>query len=190
MHGRVLIVYGTSYGQTDRITQRVEGWLRADGIDVTRRNAAELSDRIDISEYDGIIVAASMVMHHYQPAVQEFVATHASALNDGVSAFLAVSGAAGSRRPGEREEAARLATAFCAEEGWVPSMIESVAGAIAYTKYNLVLRYVMKRISRAEGGSTDTTRDHEYTDWGQVERFAHAFTARLAEEARQPVGAG
>jgi menaquinone-dependent protoporphyrinogen oxidase len=33
----------------------------------------------------------------------------------------------------------------------------------------------MKQISKKEGGSTDTSRDHEYTDWKSVERFAENF---------------
>jgi menaquinone-dependent protoporphyrinogen oxidase len=29
----------------------------------------------------------------------------------------------------------------------------------------------MKRIARASGGSTDTSRDHEYTDWEALDRL-------------------
>jgi menaquinone-dependent protoporphyrinogen oxidase len=30
----------------------------------------------------------------------------------------------------------------------------------------------MKRITGKEGGSTDTSRDHEYTDWNKVTAYA------------------
>jgi menaquinone-dependent protoporphyrinogen oxidase len=40
-----------------------------------------------------------------------------------------------------------------------------------------MLRWYMKRASRRHGGSTDTSRDHEYTDWAQVERFASDILA-------------
>jgi menaquinone-dependent protoporphyrinogen oxidase len=36
----------------------------------------------------------------------------------------------------------------------------------------------MKRIAKHAGGSTDTSRDHEYTDWVALEQFV----AALAEE--------
>jgi menaquinone-dependent protoporphyrinogen oxidase len=48
---------------------------------------------------------------------------------------------------------------------------------VAYTQYGLFLRWIMKRISRRKGGPTDTTRDHDFTDWAAVDRFAE----RLAE---------
>ena len=47
-----------------------------------------------------------------------------------------------------------------------------------------MLRWYMKKASKMNGGSTDTSRDHEYTDWGQVERFAGQI-ADYAERSRK-----
>ena len=41
-----------------------------------------------------------------------------------------------------------------------------------HTRYNPFLRFMMRLIASATGGSTDTSRDHEYTDWAAVDRFA------------------
>jgi menaquinone-dependent protoporphyrinogen oxidase len=35
---------------------------------------------------------------------------------------------------------------------------------------------------RSAGGDTDTSRDHEYTDWEAVSAFADRFSARLAQK--------
>lgn len=51
------------------------------------------------------------------------------------------------------------------------------AGAVPFTKYNVLLRFVMKRIQRKAGHSTDTSRDHVYTDWTAVEGFARDAVA-------------
>jgi menaquinone-dependent protoporphyrinogen oxidase len=38
-------------------------------------------------------------------------------------------------------------------------------------------------VSDKPGGlSTDTSRDHVYTDWDEVERFAEAFLERLVSQ--------
>ncbi|MHB1864511.1 MAG: hypothetical protein ACYCVL_16310 [Gemmatimonadaceae bacterium] len=58
-------------------------------------------------------------------------------------------------------------------------MTASFAGTIAFTKYNFALRGIMTRISRKEGHSTDTSRDHEHTDWTQVTRFAEQFAEAI-----------
>lgn len=73
---------------------------------------------------------------------------------------------------------------FLDETGWRPKHVKPVAGALLYTRYNFLIRFVMKRIARAEGGSTDTSRDHEYTDWAALDRFV----AELADEI-SPLGA-
>ena len=37
----------------------------------------------------------------------------------------------------------------------------------------------MKRIAAKAGGDTDTSRDYEYTDWADLQRFADRFGARV-----------
>jgi menaquinone-dependent protoporphyrinogen oxidase len=56
-------------------------------------------------------------------------------------------------------------------------LVECFAGALAYTQYRWWLRWVMKQISRSQGRPTNTSRDHDLTDWGAVDRFA----ARLSD---------
>ncbi len=43
------------------------------------------------------------------------------------------------------------------------------------TLQSWLIRFVMKRIARSEGASTDTSRDYEYTDWSAVARFGDAL---------------
>ena len=50
--------------------------------------------------------------------------------------------------------------------------VEMIAGALVYSKYSRLLKWLMKRIAASAGNSTDTSRDYEYTDWQQVERYA------------------
>jgi menaquinone-dependent protoporphyrinogen IX oxidase len=63
--------------------------------------------------------------------------------------------------------------------GWRPREVAAIAGALAYSKYNVLIRFLMRLIVGAAGGDTDTSRDYEYTDWDAVERFAARFSSRL-----------
>lgn len=202
MSPRVLIVYGSNYGQTARIATRIRHLLTERGFVVTLRRSDELPRNFQPVGYDGILVGASMILQGYQKSIRRFIQAHATLLNVLPSGFFAVSGSAGSPHPLERVEAQQRMHAFCASTGWTPAISASMAGAIMYTKYNVFLRWVMKRISAKEGGSTDTSRDHEYTDWKQVAEFAGQFADLVgrpaqpqpeperAAHAREPVGAG
>ena len=48
-----------------------------------------------------------------------------------------------------------------------------------YREYNVLIRWVMRRIARASGGSVDTTQDHIYTDWQALDRFVALFLESL-----------
>jgi len=42
---------------------------------------------------------------------------------------------------------------------------------------------LMKHIASKEGGATDTSRDHEYTNWAEVDQFAVEFAREVASDA-------
>jgi menaquinone-dependent protoporphyrinogen oxidase len=96
-------------------------------------------------------------------------------LNVAPSAFVSVSGAAA----GSPDQARECVEEFFRQTGWHPAIWATFAGAMAYTQYGPVLRWIMKLISRRQGGPTDTSRDHEMTDWAAVDQFAERLAQGL-----------
>jgi menaquinone-dependent protoporphyrinogen oxidase len=176
---RILIFYGTSYGQTAKIARRMDDLLTASGEIVTLVDASNQPPGLTPREFDGIIVGGSIIRGRHQKSVRRFVHVHQDVLNAMPSAFFSVSGAAASPDQDARAEARRFVDAFLGETGWDPALSESIAGAMAYTKYNPIVRWIVKRASKPLGGPTDTSRDHEFTDWAQVQRFVESFEATL-----------
>ena len=170
----VLIVYGTTEGQTAKIAQHIGDAGRRLGHDVVVRHAPDVTGP-DLDRQDAIIVGGSLHEGRYQRSVRRFVEQHKPALASRPSAFFSVSLAAASRNQDERAEARRIAADFVAGTGWAPKRIESFAGALRYTQYSWLKRMLMKHISEKEHGDTDTSRDFEYTDWDEVTRFAEGF---------------
>ncbi|HEX6996288.1 MAG TPA: menaquinone-dependent protoporphyrinogen IX dehydrogenase [Gammaproteobacteria bacterium] len=177
---KLLIVYGTTEGQTAKIAHHVADAARRLGHDVTIRHAPEVRDG-EVEAHDCVIVGASLHEGRYQRAVRDFIERHGDALAARRGAFFSVSLAAASRDPRERAEPLRLAEEFTRGAGWAPARIASFAGALKYTRYGWLKRMLMKHIARQEGGDTDTSRDFEYTDWGDVDRFAEAFLSEPAQ---------
>jgi menaquinone-dependent protoporphyrinogen oxidase len=172
---RILIVYGTRYGQTAKVAEHMRAILTADGFDVTVADAAAPSTDPDLAHFDGVLVGGSVIRGRHQRAIRRFVIRHLARLNVLPSAFFSVSGSAGSAEPRGPADARAALQRFLTETHWDPDMMTTVAGAIAYTKYPLLLRWVLREISRRAGGPTDMSRDHELTDWEQVAEFAHRF---------------
>jgi menaquinone-dependent protoporphyrinogen oxidase len=183
---KILIVYGTTHGQTAAIAAFLQLTLERRGCQVVVANAKE-PPTPPLDQFDGIIVGASVIARGHQPAVASFIRDNLKTLNAMPSAFFSVSASAGSSREGGRAAARRVRDAFLAESGFQPDIAECIAGAIKYTKYNFLLRWYMKKASRKNGGSTDTTRDHEYTNWEQVANFAGAFANSLMVSHLEPI---
>lgn len=175
MTRNILILYGTSYGQTALISRRIGDQLSALGYHVTlvRGDDPQLPAP---DSFDGVIVGASLIRGKHQQYVRQYVERHREALEVRPAAFFSVSASAASSDEAGRADARRALEAFLDETGWAPSLTATIAGAIDYRKYGVFTRWMLRRISAKSGGPTDTSRNHELTDWEQVERLVDEFT--------------
>jgi len=175
---RVLVVYGTSEGHTAKVASGLGDRLRSRGLHVDVVDASIASD-VAPDWYDGVIVAASVHAGSYQKPVRRWVRAHAAALNRMSTAFVSCCLGVLQHDPKVDADLAAIVDRFTAETGWRPNVVKIFPGALLYTKYGIVTRWLMKRIAAKAHGDTDTSRDYDYTDWKQVEAFADEYAARL-----------
>lgn len=183
---RILILYGTTDGHTAKIARRLGDTLRARGADSDVVNVAHATPRL--AGYDGVIVAASVHTGTYQPEVRQWVRTHAPALADMPGAFISVCLGALQHEPEVQQEVAATIRRFLASVDWEPTITKAVAGAVLYTRYGRLKRWLMRRIVAKAGGDTDTSRDYEYTDWADLDRFAESFAELVARRLAEAGG--
>jgi menaquinone-dependent protoporphyrinogen oxidase len=181
----VLIVYGTSHGQTRKIARRIEEHLVARGIAVEAHDVRNLSRTFQVSQYDGVIVGGRIWMSKVPKNLREFVRGYRPQLESRPSALFSVCLAVLNTTPEAKAEVAGMLPKFEQATGWRPLRSVIFAGALPYTRYNFFLRWVMKRIATMAGRDTDTSRDYEYTDWDEVARFAEDFADQM--QPRAPV---
>jgi menaquinone-dependent protoporphyrinogen oxidase len=173
---RILVVYGTAYGQTERIAGRIVDHLRARDHGVCMYRGDRLPTHLRLDDFDACVVAGSIIRGRHQRYIRNFARRNRGYLNSVRSAFVSVSGTA----QGSPEQARGYLEDFLQETGWQPRFAASFAGAMAYTQYGPILRWITKVVSRRRGGPTDTTRDHDFTDWAAVDRFAERLAKALA----------
>src|SRR6185503_13058560 len=169
--------------------------LRGHTDEVELYDVNTMSASIDWPPYDWACVAASVHAGHHEPEMIAFVKHHRQALERLQAAFLSVTlseaGAEDVRATKERRarsaaEVQQMIDVFVQETGWRPARVLPVAGALAYSRYNFLIRFVMKRIARKAGAPTDTSRDYEFTDWLALDRFANEIAAEIP--GRQAAG--
>lgn len=178
----ILIIYGSTYGQTERIARRIGELLLQAGYAVDIHRGDQLPDHLTLEPYAGVIVAASVLAGHHQRYIRKFVRYNAARLNQMATAFVSVCGSAGS----DPARASAYIEALLEESAWRPTITRSFTGAVAYTKYSWPIRWILKRISRSKGGPTDTSRDWDFTEWPEVDAFARMLAALFAAPIRRP----
>jgi menaquinone-dependent protoporphyrinogen oxidase len=190
---RMLVLYATRYGHARRIAEHVSFFLRTRGFGTDVLDAARVGTDFSPDLYSAAIVVASVHLGKHEREMVDFVKVQRSALSRIPAAFVSVSlSEAGvedsSASPEMRAKAAsdvqRMVAGFTQATGWHPLRSKAVAGALSYTRYNRLLRLAMKRIARKAGAAVDTSRDYEYTNWGDIDEFVASFTEAVALERR------
>lgn len=184
---RILIVYGTTEGQTRKVAAHLATVAREVGADVEMYDATSLPPSLTVGPFTGVFVAASLHAGHHQAAIAHFIRSNLHALNAANATFLSISlSAAGDEK--DRDEAWTCAKQFLSDTGWHPTYTHIVAGALRYTQYDFFRRWIMKRIAKEKGAPTDTSRDVEYTDWVALDGYVKELISAPARAPR-PVSA-
>jgi menaquinone-dependent protoporphyrinogen oxidase len=177
---KIIVLYGSFDGQTRRISERIAEVIGRGGHKVEVVPVAAKGIRERIAAADAVIVGGAVRYGHHQKALERAVRDNYLALVQRPSAFFSVCMSAA-------EPHAKPATAwgyvdeFITRTGWQPGRIASFAGALPWSRYNPFIKLMMRIIVGMGRGDTDTSRDREYTNWEDVERFAAEFEYPLRE---------
>ena len=191
---RVIIFYASKEGHTREIAQRISLDLRKGGFDVDLQDV-RFPLAFELKDYSAAVLAASVHQGNHEKEMVRFVTEHRAELKRLPTAFISVSlSEVGAERrettPAEHIEFVadvnRMLDTFFDQTSWHPTYVKPVAGALAYSKYNFFIRFIMRRIARKQGAPTDTSRDYVYTEWDGVKRFVEDYLTYLAAEPATP----
>jgi menaquinone-dependent protoporphyrinogen oxidase len=169
---KLLIVYGTTEGQTRKIAEYLRTEAEKAGVQAALCDAT--CAPIAPDGYDGVIIASSVHMHKYQTSVEHYIMANLGTLNDMPTAFCSVSLTAAGDDAESWKELEELTARFLIETGWKPTMIQQVAGALRFTQYDFFKKFIMRMIAK-KAGEKDPSGDKEYTDWSKLNSFLAEF---------------
>lgn len=177
---RVLVVYHSVEGQTERVAARIDEVLRDEDVEVVLARAA---DAPSPDGFDGVVAGGSIHASNHSRQLTGYLRDHHEALNALPAALFQVSLTSADESPEKMAEAGQYVSSLLDATGFDPDIVARFAGALAYTRYGYLKRKLMVRIAGKDGGDVDTSRDHDYTDWEAVEAFARDVAAYVRSEA-------
>ena len=158
MAKRVLVAYGSRYGSTAEIAERIGTVLADEGyaVDVTQS-----TDVKDVDSYDAVVVGCPVYSGEWLDDVKAFVKSNASMLGSLPTAIFAVSLRMKDGDP-DLEEAQQ--GVFDAEKRIIaPVDVKIFAGALEYDKLSPIVALQAKTKGLPEG---------DFRDWEAVEAWA------------------
>lgn len=173
---RVFVIYGTIEGQTRKIARAIAETAQDKGWRATVYDMNDLAEA-DPAHADRVIIAAPVHAGDYPPEVAEWIKANRLRLKAMPTAFVSVSLSAASQFAEEHEALDKITNAFFEETGFAPNAVHQAAGALRYADYDFLKRLLMRYIARKEGASTDTSKNHEFTEWDELARFIADFLA-------------
>ncbi len=174
---RIAIVIATKHGQTIKIANRVKTSLLDRGFSVHLYQVKSDEDvsTMSVERFDAVIVGGPVYRGQLPSRLIQWTKTHLQTLNVKPTALFTVSLNAADTKPEARIEDMHQIGNALDRTGLKPRLTVSLIGALNFTQYGFLERWIMKRISASASGPTDTRVDHELTDWIAVDRFAQEF---------------
>lgn len=174
----VLVIYGTTEGQTRKVAEHAAALIRERGHVAELYDSADPITEVDFDSFQAIVVAASVHQEQHQSAIKGLVAAHLALLNDRPSAFISVSLSAVLEET--RPEAQKYVDQFLSLTGWRPCMTLLLGGALRFDEYDYFQEQIVKFIVMKRGVDQAPGRDREFTDWTALDDFLDTFLKTAA----------
>jgi menaquinone-dependent protoporphyrinogen oxidase len=173
---KLLFLYSTREGQTKKILTRISEQFpeeQCEFIDI------HTNPQVDFSQYDKVMVGASIRYGKLNPKLYSFIDTYSSQLARVKAAFICVNLTA--RKEAEGKDTplgSPYVQTFLKKSSWKPELIGVFAGALYYPRYRLFDKMMIKLIMSMTGGETDTSKEVEFTNWEKVDNFGCKFKSQ------------
>ena len=171
----ILVVYHTTDGHTGKICRHLQQAIEHDGhrVEVVCLNH---DPQLELDAYDKLVIGASIRYGKHNPKVYDFIGNNSKILSEKPSAFFSVNMVA--RKPQKRTaDTNPYVRKFLKQIPWQPDRVAVFAGKIDYPRYSFMDRNIIHFIMWLTKGPTDPATVKEFTDWEQVEAFAHVISA-------------
>ena len=162
-----LIIYSTTDGQTIKICNKlVEESFKNNVKLCSLQNAA----KEDLSNYNKIIIGASIRYGKHNPNLLKFVERNINILNNVKTAFFSVNVVA---RKKEKNSPSTnpYVIKFLNQTNWKPINIAVFAGKVDYPSYKFFDKHIIRFIMWLTKGPTDISKSYEFTNWDEVIKF-------------------
>jgi menaquinone-dependent protoporphyrinogen oxidase len=166
---RTLVTYGSRYGSTAEVAERIGLVLGQAGLDVVVLPVSEVADA---AAYQAFVIGSAVYSGEWSPDVNAFINQHQGLLRAAPVALFCL--ALRLRLDDEAMRTAVLQVFTGAQARTAPQAIGLFAGTLHYERLSPIVRLQLKTKNLPEG---------DFRDWAAIEGWAASLPAALAGDA-------
>ena len=182
---RVLIAYGTRYGATEEVAERMAEWVKAANIEVDIINV-KANQWPELTEYTGLIIGSGIKIGQWTKEIKNFIKKKKDAINkfDGSKIFFVCSGYAAI--PERYQE---IKEEYCLKALTDLSVTvddyEAFGGIMNVSPSSNVgwLNKQILKVAGKESPNFDPRGINDYRNWTKIEEFIQTFIQRLKDKS-------
>ena len=175
MTQQVLVGYGTRYGSTAEVAERIGKVLRENGLTVRIVDIKEEDPPSDLSDFDLVIVGSGILAGRWTKEPIEFLKKNKEILAEkDVALFVVCAYAA---NPETRHDAFEnyLVAVGKDLDPITPISLGFFGGVIDFSKYNFAIRALMKRMVKSNAEDREVSEYMDLRDWEEIESWAKSL---------------
>lgn len=178
------LFYATHDGQTRRIAERIAERLEELKQPVSINDlSVDFPNEQKIISARAVIFAAPVRYGHHLPVADRFLTLYASLAKRPLLALASINLTA--RKPGrDTLEGNPYLRRWLEKRKIAPELVGIFAGRLDYPSYGWLDRQMIRLIMKITKGPTDPSTQIEFTDWNQVDAFAHKIFERVNSDAK------
>ena len=170
---RLLILYSTIDGHTKDICEYI--YKKLNGKKKVNIISIEESGNYDVSDYEEIVIGASVRYGYHRKNVYKFIKDNIEKLDKLKTVFFSLNLTA--RKPEKSTpETNPYIKKFLKKVKWEPTLKEVFAGRLDYPTLDPLNKLAILFIMFITNGPKDTSKTYELTDWKKVEKLAKSIS--------------
>ena len=170
MDKQVLVAYGTKYGATAEITERIAEVLGDAGLRVDVQSADEVDD---MAQYDAVVLGSAVYIGRWQKEAARLLKANEETLADKM-VWLFSSGPTGEGDPVELTEGWRFPGGLQdAADRIDPRDIALFHGELDEKNLNVIQKWMIKNVGASFG---------DFRDWEAIEAWADSIAEAVKQE--------
>lgn len=160
---KILILFATIEGQTDKIAHFAEKELRNANHEVVLVDADDLTAQVSFDGIDKVILAASVHERRHPKSFEVFLTASLRDLEACDTLLVSVSLSAAFKEG--LEEAKEYVAELEMRTGFTPTVEALVAGAVRTKSYDYFAAQIVRHVVLRDKDYDPSQGEHEFTDW-------------------------